>query len=230
MNPPLPTLSQSSSWRILQIADSAFPTGGFAHSAGLEAAMALGEVGTTAALDTYVASHLWNAGHGAIPFVGAAHDRPADVLALCAWFDATLTNHVANRASRTQARAFLATCAQVFAEPYVVDLAARARRREGAQHLAPVFGAVLYAIGVSRHDTLALHLHLALRGIASAAVRLGAVGPLEAQRLQLRHGATLDAVLAQCRELRPEDAAIVAPLHDIYGATHDALYARLFQS
>jgi urease accessory protein len=230
MNPSSPAPSLSWSWRILQIADSAFPTGGFAHSAGLEAATALGEVSSPAALDTYVASHLWNSGHAAMPFVGAAHDRPADVQALCDWNDATLTNHVANRASRTQARAFLATCAQVFAEPYVVDLAGRARRRLGTPHLAPVFGAVLRTIGVSRPDTLALHLHLALRGIASAAVRLGAVGPLEAQRLQLRHSATLDAVLAECGELRPEDAATVAPLHEIYGATHDALYARLFQS
>ncbi len=229
MNPPSPAPLQPS-WRILQIADSSFPTGGFAHSAGLEATMALGEVATAAALDTYVAAHLWNTGHAALPFVGAAHDRSADLPALCDWIDATLTNHVVNRASRTQGRAFLATCAQVFVEPYVVQLSDRARRREVTPHLAPVFGAVLCAIGVARRDTLALHLHLALRGIVSAAVRLGAVGPLEAQRLQLRHGATLDSVLAECSDLRPEDAATVAPLHDICGATHDALYARLFQS
>jgi urease accessory protein len=217
-------------WRILQIADSAFPTGGFAHSAGLEAALAHGEAATPEALDTFVASHLWNAGHASMPFVAAAHDRAADVRALCEWNDATLTNHVANRASRTQARAFLATCAQVFAEPALVDLADRIRRREHTAHIAPVFGAALRAVGVSRDDTLALHLHLGLRGITSAAVRLGAVGPLEAQRLQVRHGATLDAVLAGCQSLRPEEAATVAPLHDVFGATHDSLYARLFQS
>jgi urease accessory protein len=217
-------------WQLLQIADSAFPTGGFAHSAGLEAAMHHGRARTAADLDAYVREHLWNVGYASLPFVGAAFDATGEVWALDAWIDATLLNHVANRASRTQGRAFLATCSRVFDHPVVQDLAARARARESASHLAPMFGAALAALGASRNETLALHLYGSLRGIASAAVRLGVVGPHEAARLQLRHAATLDGVLAECEALSPESAATVAPLHDILGATHDRLYARLFQS
>jgi urease accessory protein len=222
--------TMTSRWRLLQIGDSGFPAGGFAHSGGLEAAVQLGEVRTPEAFAIYVEAHLWNAGTTSVPFVGAAHDSPSDTWGLCDWIDATLTNHVANRASRTQGRAFLATCAEVFADPALADLAARARSREARAHLAPVFGASLRAIDVSRADAIALYLHSSLRGVASAAVRLGIVGPLEAQRTQMRHGPTLDAVFAACAELRPEQAASVAPLHDVYGATHDRLYARLFQS
>jgi urease accessory protein len=83
---------------------------------------------------------------------------------------------------------------------------------------------------VERRETLALYLYIALRGIASAAVRLAVVGPHEAQRLQLRHGATMDAVLDSCQALRPHDAATIAPVADVIGQTHDRLYARLFQS
>jgi urease accessory protein len=220
----------ASRWRLLQIADSSFPTGGFAHSAGLEAAVHLGEVRGAKALDVYVEAHLWNTGTTSVPFVAAAHDTPVDVWSLCDSMDATLTNHVTNRASRVQGRAFLATCAEVFTVLTVADLASRARSRDARPHLAPVFGATLRAIDVGRTDAIALYLHAALRGVASAAVRLGIVGPLEAQRAQTHHGATLDAVLAACAELRPEQAACVAPLHDVYGATHDRLYARLFQS
>jgi urease accessory protein len=221
------------SWRVIQLADSAFPAGGFAHSAGLEAASHLGEARSPPRLDAFVRAHLWNVGTASLPFVGAAHDAPRElreVWALDARVDAFLTNHVANRASRTQGRAFAATCARVYDEPFLRALASGARARDVTAHHAPVFGAALAAIGIGRDECLALHLYLALRGVTSAAVRLGLVGPLEAQRLQARHGATLDLVLAECSALGPDAAAVSAPLLDVLGATHDRLYARLFQS
>jgi urease accessory protein len=217
-------------WQILQLADSGFPTGGFAHSAGLEAAVQSGEMPTAERFDAFLHAYLWNVGNAALPFVAAAHDDPADVPALDALVDAFLTSHVANRASRTQGRTFVATCARVFDARAIGDLAARARTGETPAHLAPMFGAALATLAVERHETLAIHLFLALRGVTSAAVRLGVVGPHEAQRLQHRHRETLDSVLARCSTLRPAEAATVAPLFDVIGATHDRLYSRLFQS
>ncbi|HZH77778.1 MAG TPA: urease accessory protein UreF, partial [Archangium sp.] len=41
-------------WRVLQLADSAFPTGGFAHSGGLEAAVQQGEVRGREGLERFV--------------------------------------------------------------------------------------------------------------------------------------------------------------------------------
>lgn len=218
------------SWRVMQLADSAFPTGGFAHSAGLEAALHAGRVRSAEDLDGYVREHVWNAGRSSLPFAGAAYDAPAAVWALDVLLDAQLVNHIANRASRTQGRAFLATCARVFDDEAIAGLASRAASREVAAHFAVSFGAALAGLRVARRHVLGLHLLLALRGVASAAVRLGIVGPHEAQRIQARHGETLDAVLRECEWLGPADAATVTPLFDIFGATHDRLYARLFQS
>ncbi len=137
---------------------------------------------------------------------------------------------MANRASRTQGRAFVATCARVFDDPFIASVAAGARAREVAAHFAPLFGAVLAALAVGRREALGLHMYLALRGVSSAAVRLGIIGPHEAQRLQERHAATLDAVIVACGSLGTDDAAASAPVLDVLGATHDRLYARLFQS
>jgi urease accessory protein len=220
----------SNRWRILQIADSGFPTGGFAHSAGLEAAVHLDIVSTPEELEAFVGTYIRNVGNASLPFVAAAFDEPARVWALDAWQDATLLNHVANRASRIQGRTFMATCARAFDVPAVGELASRARTRDVTAHLAPLFGACLAALGLERRDVLAMHLFMALRGMASAAVRLGLVGPHGAQQLQGRLGATLDAVLGAGEFSGPEDAATVAPVADGVGATHDLLYTRLFQS
>ncbi len=217
-------------WLVLQLADSAFPTGGFAHSSGLEAAAALGELTTAAELAAFVDDALVQAGNLALPFVGAAHDAPEQLAALDAAHDALLTSHVANRASRTQGRAFAATCARVFPDPALAGLDEACRTRAVAAHLAPVVGAATRALGVAREDALALHLHGVLRGVASAAVRLGLAGPHEAQRLVHERAPTLERVARACGAMAPEDAHQTAPLLELFGATHDRLYSRLFQS
>src|SRR5579872_6825798 len=149
-------------WRLLQIADSAFPAGGFAHSAGLEAAFHVGSARTGEELDAYLRAHLWNTGTASLPFVSAAHDDPEALSSLDAAVQALLTNHVANRASRTQGRAFVSTCAHVFQQPFIAKVAASVRTREVRGHFAPLFGSVLVALGLSRLDAQVLYLHFAL--------------------------------------------------------------------
>jgi urease accessory protein len=224
-------VSATTRWRVLQIADSGFPVGGFAHSAGLEAMVAHGWPATIEQFEAYTASYVWNVGHSSLPFVAAAYDAPGEIAAVDARFDAFLSNHVANRASRTQGRAFVSTCAQAFGGPEIRRLAEAVRSSRAIRaHYAPVFGAAMAMLGVGRHDAGGLHLHCALRGLLSAAVRLSVVGPHEAARLYDRRAATLEAAVAKGMALTVDEAANVVPLLDVVWANHDALYARLFQS
>jgi len=208
-------------FRLLQLADGGFPAGGFAHSGGLEAAVALGEVRDEAAVAAFTAAALWQAGTFALPFVREAHAAPAAAAVLDACCDAAQSGHVSRRASRAQGRAWLRTCGEVFggAAPALPF-----------GHLPVVLGLTTAALAVDAADVLVLHLHLTARGVLSAAVRLGVVGPHAAQRLQDGLGATADQVLAACASRALDDAAHSAPLHELFGNSHDALPARLFQS
>lgn len=217
-------------WRVLQLADSAFPTGGFSHSAGLEAAAQQGEVSDANALRTFIGGVLWQAGHGALPFLRAAYEPEAEPAKLDAWCDVFLSNHVANRTSRTQGRTLVATAARIFPEEELQRLHAAIRARTLLAHHAPMFGLTLRTLSVPLEQAQELFLHLALRGVASAAVRLGLLGPHEAQRLQHELASVQGTILERCGSLTLRELSQPAPLIDLLGATHDRLYSRLFQS
>ena len=216
-------------WLIWQLADSAFPTGAFAHSFGLEAAWQQGEV-TANSVAAFVDDAVSQAAQSSLPFVVAAYDDPADLPVIDKRCDAFLRNVVANRASRVQGRAWLGTVERSFPTPAVRGLCDSVRLAGGPRHFAPVFGATLTALGVDRPETARLFLFGVARGTFSAAVRLGIVGTMDAQRMLAECADGLDRAIERSRDLAIDDAAQTSPLIDLWQASHDRLYSRLFQS
>jgi urease accessory protein len=215
-------------WLAFQLADSALPTGGFAHSGGLEAAVQLGRCRGAADLDRLVEEALWQSGSLALPFVAAAARAPERLPELDARCDIATPGHVANRASRAQGRALLRT-GRAFG-PAAQALEDEVRRASLAGHLAPVWGALLGRLGTGEEEACRLYLFTAARGMLSAGVRLGLVGPLEAQAALRRAGEIAEVVLAATSGRTPEEAAATSPLLDLLQSHQDRLYSRLFQS
>jgi urease accessory protein len=222
-------------WLVWQLVDSALPTGSFAHSLGLEAAWQQGGV-DAASLPRFVRDVLAHAGRSALPFVTAGHRTPDGpgkndtIDAIDARCDAFLTGVVANRASRTQGRAWLATMERAFPRPPVQALCRQVRSGSLARHYAPLFGATLRALEVDRPTTQRMFLYTTCRSTLSAAVRLGVIGTTDAQRLIARSAGDLERTFDRCSTLGVDDAAQTAPLIDLWQSAHDRLYSRLFQS
>ena len=215
---------------VWQLCDSAFPTGGFAHSSGLEAAWQQGEIQTSDELHDFLLTSLRQLGHAAVPFVRASRAELGTFEPLDAWSDALLLNHVANRASRAQGAAMLSAAAKTFDRPALDALLTAAKARRLPTHFAPAFGASCDALGLTPDQAARLFLFVSLRGMISAAVRLGAVGPMEAQRLQQRLAKPMEDVAAGSENIGPDDAVQTAPLIEILQSTQDRLYSRLFIS
>jgi urease accessory protein len=244
-----------SDWLTWQIVDSAFPTGTFAHSWGLEAAWQQGDVDDLPALRAFLDATIRQTARGVIPLVNAAYHAPERLAQLDALADAFLLNAVANAASRVQGRTLLATVGRIWPGAAIVDLQARCAGGTGGSgvsaspvraadgmsgrggeaaslhvHVAPVTGAAFRAVGLPLDTVQRAVLFAAARGVTSAAVRLGIAGSYEAQRLLFECGPLLDEVASRCRAWDDEDLAQTEPIIDLLQSAHARLYSRLFQS
>jgi urease accessory protein len=236
---------------VWQLVDSAFPTGAFAHSSGLESAWHHGELASPDDLRRFVEATILQAASGTLPLVNAAHREPARLAEWDARHDAFLSNAVANRASRQQGRTLVGSAARIFASSALDALLARVTSTSNHQpptpkalpipnfqtlppqlcaHVAPMTGAVFAALGVPLETTQHMVLFVAARGVLSAAVRLGVTGSYEAQRLQSECAAWSAAVQARYQGVGPDDLTQTAPIIDTLHGAHDRLYSRLFQS
>ena len=215
---------------VWQLIDSAFPSGGFAHSAGLEAAMQHGHVVDSAGVRAFARQSLAQCGRSALPLVTAAHRRPEDVADLDEFCDVFLSNPIGNRASRAQGRALLTSVARSFPDVEVTTIAQGIQIDAAAGHYAPLFGALFNVLGVNLIDTQRAFLFITLRSVSSASVRLGLIGTYEAQTIHADLAPHIDTVIQECGALAPDAIAQTAPLIDLFQSTHDRLYSRLFQS
>jgi urease accessory protein len=215
------------SWLAWQLADSAFPTGAFAHSSGLEAAQ---QSGGLACLETFVAAALHQQATTALPLIGAVNRNRSLVDEADALWEAITSNHVANRASRGIGQAMLATAAKSLGCEELVLLRRRIRRAGMPGHQPVIYGAVTGSLGMPATEAQRLYLFTAARDLISSAIRLGIIGPTHAQACLRRAERSAQAALrvAAGRDWRQPASAF--PLQDLQQGLHDRLYFRLFHS
>lgn len=209
---------------LLQLADSGFPSGAFAHSAGLEALHQCGLLRGEAQLTGRLHELVWHTALGSLPFLADAFTGDAGRADRDA--EAFLSNHVARRASMAQGRAFLMAAEAMLEDPAVTAL----RSALPHAHLAVAFGAALATRAVPLNDVRQTFLFCTVRSALSAVVRLGVIGPLRAQAVLLGLHGTIDRALADSAGLTAREAVSVSPWLETAQSAHDRLYSRLFQS
>jgi urease accessory protein len=214
---------------LWQLADSAFPIGGFAHSGGLEAAREHGELRNRNELKSFIESSLRQAARFSLPLVTAAHVKPNRIVELDRLCEAHTTNHVANRASRIQGQALIASAERIFPSTMLKNLR-HGPEKPAFGHFAPILGVVTSALGVTLEATRELFIFMQLRGLISSAVRLNIAGPLESATIQHELRRAAADILEKSRGITLDQIAQTSPLLELWQGSHDRLYSRLFQS
>ncbi|KAK5129800.1 hypothetical protein LTR08_002820 [Meristemomyces frigidus] len=245
---------------LLLLSDSALPLGSFAFSSGLESFLAHTKPqhptshARQHAFDAFLAHSLANVASTALPYVLAAFHDPCLLVELDNDFDASTPCTVARRASIAQGRALLALWERALCPPSPAAAsqpAAAAREltrfaqsaksaaavgisglQQPNTHFPPLFGAVCRALALTADDTAYIFLLNHAKALLSAAVRASVMGPYQAQALLASD--TLQRRVNACAERERgrgvADAAVTAPVIDLWMGRHELLYSRIFNS
>lgn len=223
---------------LLQFADGLFPSGGFAHSLGLETLVAEGRVRDRADIEAFLLAHLEGSA-GPCDAVAlararaasAAGDAPA-LLALDAELDAMKPVASLREASAQMGRQTLRVAAALAPGGGVPALAEAVEGRRTPGHHAVVLGAVAGALGFPAEDAAAAYLHATAAMLAGAGVRLLGLGQVDGQRAIFAVRPVIARLARQAGASGAGADALwsFAPHLEIAAARHAALDARLFRS
>lgn len=216
---------------ILHLCDSLFPVGSFAHSDGLETAVADGRVATSADLRDWMTTVLDVALCGAeAPAVrdGFAAALRGDYTALAridAEVDAMRSSAAGREATRTMGTRLLRTWQQI--RPSTIIEAALAAR---PRYTFPVaFAVVCASSGIERTEAIEAYCYTRLAATVSAAMRLMKIGQHESHALL----ANMLGRVPACVENVLNDAGppqAFMPMMDIATMSHQFVHSRLFRS
>ena len=219
----------------LRFIDSFFPSGGFAFSSGLEAAVHDGAVRDGKGFARYVEDMLVNGiSRREAVAVAMAHQamlvgKLEPAVKIDRDLDALKIGKDSRLASRQMGRQVMKVAAEQIHDCRLLReyrTAIEDGRTPG--HVPVAVGLTLAACGWSRQDTVAAFLYQTVQGFVSAAMKLLPVGQQEGQQL-LHHWSPLIAELS--RSVKPqEDLASWSPVQDIYAMRHARLESRLFRS
>ncbi|MBS0182205.1 MAG: hypothetical protein JSS39_07355 [Nitrospira sp.] len=219
----------------LRFIDTFFPSGGYAFSSGLEAAIQGGAVKNSDQLACYVEDLLRGGMSRREAFaVKWANQAGSDgdvslAVAVDRELDSTKVSRESRMASRQMGRQVMRVAADQLRTKTVLGEYRDAIESEQAPgHLAVCFGLTLGVSGWEPEATVAAFLYQTAIGFVSAAMRLSPIGQHEGQRILSEWFPLIDRIS------RETDSATTmsswSPIQDIYSMRHGRLEWRLFRS
>ena len=213
---------------LLHFADSAFPTGGYAHSFGLETYCQQGRVKGREDLERFLMAQLEGSVGpcDATAAVGTLRAAARDDLDACREMDATLEAMKAvkefREGSRQMGRQTLRVAAALTGDSRLAIYSADVDKALVPGHHAVGYGLTAAVLAAYLYSTTAL--------LIGAALRLLSMGQMEGQRVLWALHPVIARVASEAAGRGPQDLWSFAPGIELAGIRHATLEMRLFRS
>jgi urease accessory protein len=221
---------------LLHFADSAFPTGGYAHSFGLERYFQAGIVRDREGLEGFLRSQLEGAAGpcDATAAAGALRALDRGDVEACRRLDETLEAMKVvkefREGSRQMGRQTLRVAAALTADARLGTYLDEVNARRAPGHHAVAFGMSASVLGWEAEAAATAFLYSTTALLVGAALRLLPMGQLAGQAVLWGLHPVIERVAREAAARGPEDLWSFTPGLDIQGMLHERMDARLFRS
>jgi len=219
---------------FLQLSDSAFPTGGYAHSYGLEEMARVGIVTDEGSLLAFLRQQIRpSMERMELPLLRDAHaaavaeDMPA-LFEIDALAGALKVPHELREASRRVGLRRLQTLLKLYPNSILSTLHEAIQRREAYGHHVTVFACACSSLPVK--DAMTAYYYQTLAGFCSAALKLLRIGQEGTQRVLSACLSETAEVVAAALQVPSEDIGWFDPALDLASMRHEIANERLFIS
>ncbi len=218
--------------RLLQISDTAFPTGSFSHSMALEAFYEAGELRDADDLERVVGLHLSTLATSDCVALRASYGAELEeIFRVDRLLTATKPARELRQASSSTGKRFLLSVAALGVEGEVFGAFTEAVR-EGATpgNLAVGHGVAGPALGLDLDETLHVYLYAGAAALVAAGQKLIPLGGSAAQRVLYELGGEIPQAANAGENVEIEDMHAFAPTIDARSMLHERQRTRLYIS